>query len=76
MTEPVWIEVEETLAFHDRQIADHGGSSGIRDWGLLESALGKPKNIFAYAIEEASLPPARSVKRLRDCNEPAFRGRQ
>jgi death on curing protein len=56
MTEPIWIEIEETLAFHERQIAEHGGSAGIRDRGLLESALGKPKNIFAYAVEEASLP--------------------
>ncbi len=55
MIEPIWIEIEETLVFHDRQLAEHGGSAGIRDIGLLESALAKPKNIFAYSPEEASL---------------------
>ncbi len=56
MTEPVWVEIEETLVFHERLIAEHGGSSGVRDRGLLESALARPKNILAYAPEEALLP--------------------
>jgi len=33
---------------HDRLLAEHGGSAGIRDQGLLESALARPKNLFAY----------------------------
>jgi death-on-curing protein len=52
VVEPIWIEIEETLIYHERQLAEHTGSSGIRDRGLLESALAKPKNI--YATEEAS----------------------
>lgn len=48
MTEPVWILPEIVIAIHHRQIAEHGGASGIRDAGLLESALHKPKNLYAY----------------------------
>jgi death-on-curing protein len=33
---------------HERLLAEHGGSAGVRDDGLLESALGRPQNLFAY----------------------------
>ncbi len=49
MNEPVWIREIEALAFHEQQIALFGGSGGVRDQGLLESALARPKNLFAYA---------------------------
>jgi death-on-curing protein len=39
---------EAVLAMHSQQLALHGGSDGIRDETLLESALAKPKNVFAY----------------------------
>jgi death-on-curing protein len=42
------------IAFHDEQLAIHGGAAGLRDDGMLESALDRPKNRFAY--EEAELP--------------------
>jgi death-on-curing protein len=45
--EPLWLTLDEVLAFHERLIAEFGGSAGVRDEGLLESALGKPKNLFA-----------------------------
>jgi death on curing protein len=45
--EPVWIRTIEALAFHSQQIALFGGSEGLRDMGLLESALARPKNLFA-----------------------------
>jgi death on curing protein len=48
MTEPIWIEKPEVLVAHAMQLSEHGGSEGIRDEGLLESALSKPKNVFAY----------------------------
>src|SRR5258708_7218607 len=48
MKEPKWILPEAVHAFHKRQIAEHGGSEGIRDEGLLLSALAKPQNVFAY----------------------------
>jgi death-on-curing protein len=48
MKEPLWLTVDDILAFHDRLLAEFGGSDGLRDEGLLESALGKPRNLFAY----------------------------
>ncbi len=44
----VWITKILTLAIHDRQLAEHGGSSGVRDEGLLDSALARPQQLFAY----------------------------
>ena len=49
MKEPVWIRTIEALTFHAQQISLFGGSDGVRDRGLLESALARPKNLFAYA---------------------------
>ncbi len=37
------------LAIHDEQIAEHGGASGLRDEGLLDSALARPKNLSSYS---------------------------
>ena len=44
----VWITRALALAIHERQIATHGGGAGVRDEGLLESALAKPQQLFAY----------------------------
>jgi death on curing protein len=43
-----WISQAVVLAIHDEQLAEHGGSPGLRDAGLLESALARPKNLAAY----------------------------
>ena len=43
-----WILIDRVLAIHKRQIAEHGGGDGVRDLGLLESALARPENIHAY----------------------------
>lgn len=48
MQEPIWVLDESVLAIHNRQIAEHGGLSGVRDAGALASALGRPRNKFAY----------------------------
>jgi death-on-curing protein len=48
MSEPVWIADELVLAIHDRQLVEHGGAEGLRDEALLQSALGRPLNHFAY----------------------------
>lgn len=48
MSEPVWIELPEVLAIHEILLAEHGGSSGVRDEGLLESALARPRQLLAY----------------------------
>lgn len=44
----VWLEKPLVLAIHDRQVAEHGGSAGVRDEGLLESALARPQQLYAY----------------------------
>ena len=43
-----WLRLDAVLAMHKRQIAEHGGSDGVRDLGLLESALARPLNLHAY----------------------------
>lgn len=44
----VWFSRELVLAIHDRQLAEHGGSSGVRDATLLESALARPRQRHAH----------------------------
>lgn len=44
-----WIQDDVVLAIHDAQLAEHGGDSGIRDPGLLDSALSRPKNAATYS---------------------------
>jgi len=56
MKEPVWIDAIEAVIMHDRELAMHGGSTGVRDSGLLESALARPRNHWAYAETAPSLP--------------------
>ncbi len=48
MKEPVWVRRDVVIAFHEYLLAEHGGAAGIRDEGLLDSALGKPQNLFAF----------------------------
>src|SRR5258705_12339616 len=49
MNEPLWVSKNAVSAMHTDQLAEHGGSEGIRDETLLDSALAKPRNVFAYA---------------------------
>jgi death on curing protein len=48
VNEPIWVLRSVVDAPHDAQLAEHGGASGIRDMGLLESALARPQNLHAY----------------------------
>jgi death on curing protein len=48
MTEPEWLDLDIVIDFHAEQLALFGGPDGIRDVGLLESALGRAQNKFAY----------------------------
>lgn len=65
-SEPRWIPNRVVLAAHDRMLADHGGAEGLRDEGLLESALARPRQHFAYGspdlIELAALYTAAIVR--------------
>ncbi len=53
--EPVCIRHDAARAIHLRQLAEHGGSEGVRDEGLLDSALARPKNLLAYSDEPPDL---------------------
>ena len=48
MKTPVWVLPETVLVLHEQSLAEFGGEPGIRDEGLLDSALRKPENLFAY----------------------------
>ena len=51
-----WIPVAVALAIHERQLAEHGGGAGVRDQGLLESALARPLNAWHYGeVDMAAL---------------------
>lgn len=54
MSEPLWLTRQIIEAIHDEQLAIHGGASGLRDEGMLESALDRPRNKWSY--EQAELP--------------------
>src|SRR3954463_2381895 len=49
MKEPLWLLDAVVAAIHSRQLAEHGGLDGVRDSGMLSSALARPKNAFAYS---------------------------
>ncbi|MGI8884046.1 MAG: type II toxin-antitoxin system death-on-curing family toxin [Pyrinomonadaceae bacterium] len=51
MVEYKWLLDESVYAIHKRQIAEHGGGDGVRDEGLLLSALARPQNLLAYSEE-------------------------
>lgn len=56
MNEPVWLSIELVERVHDRQLAEHGGPAGVRDRGMLESAMGRLRQKFAYGGPETDLP--------------------
>jgi death-on-curing protein len=49
VTAPEWVAYDVVLAIHEAQLAEHGGPAGIRDEGLLQSALAHPQNLYAYS---------------------------
>lgn len=60
MTEPEWLSKDLMRAIHDEQLAEHGGGAGVRDDGLLDSALARPQNRLVYdaAADLATLAAA------------------
>jgi len=50
----IWVSTDVALAAHAEQLAEHGGGDGIRDQGLLESALARPQNLVAYGHPDAA----------------------
>ena len=55
MSEPIWVRQDAVLAMHEESLLLHGGPEGVRDLGLLESALARPKNLLAYSEGTPSL---------------------
>jgi death-on-curing protein len=55
----VWLSRQLILAIHDEQLAEHGGAIGIRDEGLLESALARPLNLAGYGQPDTAELAAR-----------------
>ena len=80
MNEPVWLDVEILIDLHAEQLALFGGPDGIRDQGMLESALGRPINEFTYGETDlAALTAAYAFRIARnhpfvDGNKPAAFG--
>jgi len=56
MSDWIWISGELGKAIHERQLAEHGGPSGVRDRGLFESALARPQQLAAYGGSEVDAP--------------------
>ena len=56
MTEPQWLDSAIVLDVHAEQLALFGGAEGVRDIGLLESALARPLNKFAYGETDLAIP--------------------
>ena len=49
-----WVGLDVVLAIHDRQLAEHGGLDGVRDPGMIESALARPVNLAEYGDPDAA----------------------
>jgi death-on-curing protein len=49
VTEPIWIDERDALALHGKSLLVHGGAIGIRDLGLLQSALFRPRQLLVYS---------------------------
>ncbi|MCM5560329.1 type II toxin-antitoxin system death-on-curing family toxin [Pleomorphomonas sp. JP5] len=52
----IWLSKAVVLAAHEEQLAEHGGAVGLRDDGLLESALARPKHLLSYTEPEPDIP--------------------
>lgn len=51
---PVWLDARDANTIHDRQLAEHGGGRGLREEGLLDSALARPVNRWTYGEDDAA----------------------
>lgn len=50
----IWVSLEVALAAHLEQLTEHGGAEGVRDSGMLESAMARPQNLVTYGDPDAA----------------------
>jgi len=74
VSEPVWIEARDALALHGRLLALDGGAAGVRDAGLLESALARPRQLHAYGDKPSIVEMAAAYVAGIVRNHPFFDG--
>ena len=74
MTEPVWIEARDALTLHGRLLALHGGAAGLRDEALLQSALARPQQLYAYGETPDIIDMATAYTAGIVCNHPFVDG--
>ena len=73
MTEPRWLARRTVDAIHEEQIVEHGGANGLRDGGLLDSALSAPQQQYAYSSDDAFNLAATYAERIAK-NHPFIDG--
>jgi len=75
VTNIIWLLEETVTAIHHRQIAEHGGSEGLRDEGLLSSALARPHNLLSYGEPRSDLASLAAAYAYGiACNHPFIDG--
>lgn len=52
MTQPIWLERDAVIIFHEEALREHGGPAGLRDDAMLDSGLARPRNAFAYGEQD------------------------
>lgn len=52
MSEPFWLTEDQVIRIHDRQLAVYGGPAGLRDAGMLSSAVARPRNKWVHGVED------------------------
>jgi death-on-curing protein len=72
MQEPIWIREFEVLALHLRMLSQFGGSEGVRDAGLLEFALSRPKDRYAYSETPSNLAELAAAYTFWICRNHPF----
>jgi death-on-curing protein len=69
-----WVEETVVVAIHDAQLAEHGGGAGIRDEGLMRSAIAGPQNLLAYGDDPDAADLAAAYAFGLACNHPFVDG--
>jgi death-on-curing protein len=72
--EPTWVDERDARTLHEKLVAVHGGAGGIRDEGLLVSAMARPKQQFAYADKPDLVAMAAAYTAGIVKNHPFFDG--